>query len=263
MRPNISEFSYGYALTDELIHASDYGIVGVPIFPSLYQEGQAGGGYDAQLNRPGLPLFLQFKLSDCMMRGNCMEVRDGVLPTPCYRLHLRPKRFSEQHELLLDLEGRGHEVYYSAPAFHEPEELNDAYLTRSVKARSIWLRPSAIGPLPDDRDHHVSFRHPGDWYLYSEPLRLAGGKGFPDFAESLRSKLTERGAVATTVEELERLAEDIAITAERRRDIPIRDMGAARNLLEAAPAVRRIAYYAAVYLEAQFFVFRLAAASAL
>ena len=57
MKPNISEFSYGYALTDELIHRREININSAPIFPSLYEEGQNGGGYDLFLDRPGLPLF--------------------------------------------------------------------------------------------------------------------------------------------------------------------------------------------------------------
>lgn len=73
MKPNISEFSYGYALTDELVHASGITITGAPVFPSLYSEGQAGGGWDVRIDRPGVPLFLQFKLSDKMKRGNCRE----------------------------------------------------------------------------------------------------------------------------------------------------------------------------------------------
>ena len=40
MKPNISEFSYGYALTDELVHSPGSHLVGAPVFPSLYQEGQ-------------------------------------------------------------------------------------------------------------------------------------------------------------------------------------------------------------------------------
>ena len=67
MKPDIAEFNYGYALTDELIHWHGAGITAVPIFPSLYDEGQPGGGYDVKLDRGGIPLFLQFKLSDCMV----------------------------------------------------------------------------------------------------------------------------------------------------------------------------------------------------
>lgn len=77
MQPNISEFSYGYAITDELIHWYGTTITASPVFPSLYQEGQQGGGWDLKLQRPGIPLFLQFKLSHCMIRTNAREHQKG------------------------------------------------------------------------------------------------------------------------------------------------------------------------------------------
>jgi hypothetical protein len=154
--PAISEFSYGFALTNELIRSPGFQVTAAPVFPSLIQEGQAGG-YDVRLDRPSLPLFLQFKLCHYMFRRTCREVRDGEFDVPCYRMYLRPARHSRQHEMLLDLENAGEEVYYSAPMFHTAEELNTAFLNQSVCSSSIWIRPSEIGPLPDGLDHHVSF----------------------------------------------------------------------------------------------------------
>jgi hypothetical protein len=176
MKPNISEFSYGYALTDELIHWHGTSISAAPVFPSLYQEGQKGGAYDLMLDRGGIPLFLQFKLADRMVRNSTKEVKKHYLSCPFYRMHLRPLRHSKQHEMLLDLESDGNEVYYAAPAFHEPGELNGAYLSHNVRARSIWLRPSQIGAL-DDRDHHVAFTVPGAHFLCSDPRRIDGRSG--------------------------------------------------------------------------------------
>ena len=127
MKPNTSEFSYGYAVTDELIHRHGLPITASPVFPSLYQEGQIGGGYDVHLPMMGLPLFLQFKLSDHMVRRSAREAQAGHLSVPYYRMHLRPKRHSAQHEMLLNLENiGGPAVYYVAPAFHQSSELNDA-----------------------------------------------------------------------------------------------------------------------------------------
>ena len=55
MEPEFSEFSYGYALTDELIHWNGTKLKAAPVFPSLYDEG-AGKGYDLKLDRQnGVP----------------------------------------------------------------------------------------------------------------------------------------------------------------------------------------------------------------
>ena len=157
MRPEISEFSYGYAVTEGMVRTYSSGLRAAPIFPSLFQEGQAGGGYDVLIQRRSVPLFLQFKLSECMVRSTALEVKQGKLTAPFYRMNLRPPP-SDQHELLLELESSGEQVYYIAPMFHTEEEFNVAYLSGNILKRSIFLRPSAIGTLPDGRRHHVAFR---------------------------------------------------------------------------------------------------------
>src|SRR5260370_20750255 len=94
MDPDISEFSYGFAFTSELIHFYDLPLVGAPDFPTQNEEGKVGG-YDVKLPRPGVPVFLQFKRSDCLTTRNATWHAELVLPY--YRFHLRPRRFSDQH----------------------------------------------------------------------------------------------------------------------------------------------------------------------
>jgi hypothetical protein len=66
MRPLISEFSYGYALTEEIVSYHRHKMKVAPVFPSLYKEGKDGYGYDVSIDVLGIPIFLQFKLSDYM-----------------------------------------------------------------------------------------------------------------------------------------------------------------------------------------------------
>ncbi len=219
MRPNISEFSYGYALIDELIHWHGTQLTAAPVFPSLYQEGQSGGGYDAMLQRPGLPLFLQFKLSDCMVRNTAQEVKNGICSTPFYRMYIRPSRHSRQHEMLLDLENTGNEVFYSAPAFHTPEELNDAYLFHHMLDRSLWLKPSAIGSLPDDDWHHVAFQIPGTAHFCSIPRKLNTQGHFNEFTRGVEDSYHRRGEEALSLDALARTAENIEAISSKRGDI--------------------------------------------
>jgi hypothetical protein len=171
MKPDLSEFSYGYAVTEELIQGILPPITAAPFFPSLNEEGRIGG-FDVGLMPGGIPLFLQFKVSDFMVRNSAREVRSGMLRTPFYRMHLRRADKSDQHHLLLDLEAAGNEVYYVAPAFHSPTELNENYMDRRVVEKSIFVPPSFIGPLPDDDEHHVAFRLPGQRWFLSEPLLI-------------------------------------------------------------------------------------------
>lgn len=153
---DFSEFSYGYALTENLITWTGMQLTAAPVFPSLIAEGQTGGGYDLNLKSSGIALFLQFKLSKCIRSRRATEYQKGQMTVPFYRMALRP-RTSRQHELLLDLEKVAAWVYYVAPAFDTLADLNDAYLSREVLLRSIMVAPSAIGRLPDNKSHHVAY----------------------------------------------------------------------------------------------------------
>lgn len=256
MLPNISEFSYGYAVTDELVNWTEAGIIAAPIFPSLYQEGQAGGGWDVMLNRPGIPLFLQFKLSHKMVHPNSSAPDYGYFLPPFYRMYLRPSRHSDQHEMLLDLEAAGNEVYYCAPAFHEPWELNDAFLNHQVKERSIWVRPTWIGPLPDDNEHHVSFQHPGQRYLCSKPHEFTENFDFANFIEKISSTLKENNNISLK-ENLFKTADLIATISGKKQDIPLETYQTTFNQMKSRSPIEQVAFYSHIYLDTQLFILSL------
>ena len=258
MKPNISEFSYGYAVTDELIHWRGLPITASPIFPSLYQEGQPGGGYDLLLQLGGLPLFLQFKLSDYMVLRNAREAQAGRLSVPYYRMHLRPKRHSAQHEMLLDLENTTRElVYYVAPAFHDSSELNDAYWDHEVGSRSMWMRPSDIGPLPDDDDHTVAFDDPRSPPVFcSEPREIDAPVDFDSFSKRIIAQLKGRGEIALQPDNLERLAETLQAIARKTREIRTQETSQTVDDIRQRNSIEQIAFFAQIFLAAQFYVVR-------
>lgn len=156
MKPEMSEFSYGFAFTNELVSTPSARVVAAPEFPSLQKEGKPGGGYDVKIPF-GSPLFLQFKLSHRLERTNSKEY--GLMCGAYYRWHLHALRHSAQHDLLLELEDQGNEVYYVAPAFHLSAELNTHYLAKQIVHNSFGFRPSGIGTLPDEDEHYVVFNH--------------------------------------------------------------------------------------------------------
>lgn len=182
MTPDISEFSYGYALTEELASGPLGPLTAAPVFPSLLQEGRTGGGFDVKLPFSGVPLFLQFKVSHWMERSLALEW--SLMGGPYYRMHLRSLRHSRQHNLLRELESAGRIVYYAAPMFHEAAVLNDAYLGRQVVAMSAFFRPNDIGAL-DDGHHYVVYRPdtPLAWVCSYEPREcpLLGGTAWPKY----------------------------------------------------------------------------------
>ena len=185
MKGNFSEFSYGYAVTEELALKYKGSMLGAPQFPSLQEEGKKGG-YDVKLPTSGKAVFLQFKLSDHLSRDYAREHKNGVLDVPYFRMHLRPARHSRQHALLCSLEESGESVFYIAPEFHQPFELNKHYLSKTVVNNSAAFSPKDIGPLPDGKDHYVVFKR-GQSVGYmcsdkpSEVPKLNMTDGFRDF----------------------------------------------------------------------------------
>lgn len=214
MEPDFSEFSYGFALTSELI--ARYGLKrsGAPFFPTQIAESKVGGGWDMKL--PAVPVFLQFKRSERMVRSSASHSKK--FPNlPFFRFQLRNRRHSDQHKLLLDLENRGNAVIYAAPAFTKSEELTDAYVADLVEARSIFISPSTIGPLTDDDNHHVAFQKPGACYFCSEPRRLEATNFAAALSPSSRHHRRRRGPPNSSF--FHELANELLVVYESREKV--------------------------------------------
>jgi hypothetical protein len=156
-----SEFTYGFALCNELVTLGSPPVVTVPMFPSLIEEGRATGGYDVAFDRPGKPLFLQFKLSKFIRGPRAKEYRQSpqLFYSSFYRMYIRARRSSRQHELLLDLERTNQgSVFYCGPAFHLLDHLNVHYRGRAVERYSRFVRPSELPAINDDLEHWIAFR---------------------------------------------------------------------------------------------------------
>lgn len=166
-----SEFSYGYALTDNILHSGLPCTAHAPVFPSLYAEGSAGGGYDVKIPTHPVPLFLQFKIPQVMRRASA-QMPSGFLP-PYMRMHLRTKR-PNQHRLLRNLEAAGNTVYYATPDFWRTTNLDDYFWSQTVQLESWYVSPSAIGAL-SSKSHHVAYeRGNSAAWICSKPSKLEG-----------------------------------------------------------------------------------------
>lgn len=184
LKPDISEFSYGFALTSELIHYYQFPLISAPIFLTQHQESKSGG-YDVALPRQGRPLFVQFKRCDILTTTGAKHAVEMGLPY--YRMYLRATRYSQQHPLLLKLENEG-EVFYVAPRFHTSVELNKYYFANSIADRSSFIEPSTIGSI-DDSNHHVEISSDGSHHKVCSDTREIEVLGWSDkLVEKLRLK---------------------------------------------------------------------------
>lgn len=196
MRLGYTEFSFGYAFTENLLRSASTALLGAPVFPNLVQEGRLG--YDVRIDLPACPLFFQYKLPDLMVRDTAFEIskrfldRDG-LATPFFRMHLMQRDLSRQHERLIDLEGRyPHSVYYATPTFKFTTSFNAAYNTACVHSESVLFSPTSIGNLPDDKPHTIAYRHDLEYaWFCSEPRKIPAFK-FKDVVDQFRTLFEEQ-----------------------------------------------------------------------
>jgi len=250
LKPNISEFSFGYAFVEHIARTPGLPFAASPVFPSLIREGELG--YDVELISEGVPLFLQFKLSDCLVKRNAKE--EPNLGVPYFRMHIRSLRHSEQHRLLLDLENDGELVYYVAPMFHQPNELNDAYLAHEVLLRSMIIEPSAIGHLTINEEHYLAFNNNRDVIVCSKPRKIE--KRFAEtnyFVSKVEEKVIkwQKSSKSDDIDILlGRLVEMIGQSKQRG----FWDAIEPTKLLSDRPPLFQIAYLARMFLDCEFLI---------
>jgi hypothetical protein len=187
------------------------------------------------------------------VRGTAKEAKQGHFQPPFYRMHLRPSRISDQHQSLLSLEQAGNDVFYVAPSFHTGIDLNTAYAQRRVWERSFKINPTLIGTLPDDRDHHVTFRQSAvAWRFYSdEPSKEGRTPQTKEIANSLQRRIADRGKrnLREQIEDLDASLQAIVHTRNSERGE--QDRMNIHELGDRFDPLRRVAYIARQFFDCQ------------
>lgn len=168
---HFSEFSYGFAYTHEVVDTCWAAVAGAPVFPSLYDEGQAGG-FDLSIGLLGWTYFAQFKRADFLSRSNASWWHDHG--GSYYRFPITRRRHSRQHALLLELEHQSvfHIVEYVAPRFHTAAALSNNFTNQNIVDRSLRIFPRRIGTVDDDQQHYVTYTAAGNPVVRSEPFSI-------------------------------------------------------------------------------------------
>lgn len=222
MKPGYTEFSFGYAFTENLIRAQAHSVTGAPVFPNLIQE--ATLGYDIRIDFPAVPLFFQFKLPELMVRRSAREISIYSIPglsVPFFRMPMMRRDQSQQHSYLLDLEtSHPGSVFYATPVLADLGHFNAAYLAGRVHEETAFFSPLDIGHLADNESHSVAYssRLGGGWFC-SEPQEIQR-ISFTRIAENTLKQFKEK-----RFQSLEVVAKDTtqavirAIKYRRSRDV--------------------------------------------
>ena len=122
------------------------------------------------------------------------KIRGHGLSLPYYRFGITSERISEQHSLLLSLEGIEPLTFYAAPGFHLNDEINEHWNSGSVTQDTVFVKPSTIGELPDLNPHRVCFDSAciakGKAYFFSEPKEI-GVLSFQSLSEFVIAAVDE------------------------------------------------------------------------
>ena len=183
MRPEFSEFSFGYALTESCMrHVREFRPdAPPPNFPTTHEEREVG--YDVKMPwadprgagdrvTGGCFLFLQFKLCQWITRKRAKECKAKKLCPEFLRMPLMRQNRSLQHERLLAWDNGHREVYYAAPRYYKLVEFENVYRRGRMLAESAFIRPRDIGPI-DCRPHCVSFKPQACYgWLFSDPKEV-------------------------------------------------------------------------------------------
>jgi hypothetical protein len=132
-------------------------------------------------------------------------------------------------------------------------ELNTTYSQRRVWDRSFRINPTLIGPLPDDRPHHVTFQQlSGTWRFYSdEPSEEGRAPKTEEIASSLQRRIAERGErnLRDQIVDLDASLQTIVNARNTERNegerINIRELG------DHVDPLRRVAYIARQFFDCQ------------
>ncbi|MHA6288669.1 hypothetical protein [Maricaulis sp. CAU 1757] len=142
--PNVSEFTYGHAITREVGDLlSAIGCSVTPFLPSLLHEKVLG--FDVSFDRPGVSLLLQFKVSDRLTRFHTTK-RSPVRPAPLADVFYRFFVDVDSHQFanLQKQELEGAEVFYIAPEFATWQEFSNYFAESKVAEKSVLIKPSEI-----------------------------------------------------------------------------------------------------------------------
>lgn len=137
MKAGFYEFEFTVAFIHDFLKKNEArGSRAMVGLPTPAEEAQVG--YDATLATNGYPRFFQFKRPDYIGAGlgnqGCRYPHQ-----PYYRINITPHELSHQHNLLVNLANRGYEVYYVAPIFHDPQQLDRHRNAERIMEQSIWV----------------------------------------------------------------------------------------------------------------------------
>ena len=180
MRSEFSETQFVFGIVREMADGLKPDVMGMPIFPTLVEEGRKGGGFDVAFKDGINPYFFQFKIAEKLI-GHKARESAYFSGSPYYRFNIYPSGISRQNSLLTDLSNdEKNNVFYCAPAFTSLNNFRKAYTQKSILNNSVFVDIREINIPTDNETHSVCYQvDPVEKYIVcSEPKEITGIYGW-------------------------------------------------------------------------------------
>lgn len=161
MKAGFYEFEFTVAFIYDFLKKSEArgskAMVGLPT-----PAEEAHVGYDATLATHGYPRFFQFKRPNYIGAG--LGNQGSYYPNQSYyRINITPHERSHQHNLLVRLAKKGYEVYYVAPIFHDPQQLDQHRNAEEIMEQSIWVPTQDLHLQKEGDQSCITYLPDGAW----------------------------------------------------------------------------------------------------
>jgi len=169
MRVGFSELQFAYSCTRELEKGALFPSIGVPYFPSLYEESRIGA--DVVFGTPISPVFIQYKVAEYMVRSDATYRK--LFGKKFFQFPIYPANKSPQHNLLVNLSLRQPYVYYCSSTFQSYNEFELSHISQTVVSRSIFIPVRGLPHNVGSNRHNIVFQlSPLKGYWCSDPMKI-------------------------------------------------------------------------------------------
>ena len=152
MTKKLDETTYLIGFTTSVDNSPLVHINQAPHHLTSIEEGREGYDMEINLDKPGIPIFLQFKIPNKKTKPKLTKITNVLgEDASCIELFMPIRKNDDysQHHKLIELEKIKAPciVRYSSPEYSTYEDHNNAFMNRSVHQKSVYFSPVEIGRI--------------------------------------------------------------------------------------------------------------------
>lgn len=120
-----------------------------------------------------------------------------------YRFEIYPESKSNQHNLLMDLAGLGHSVYYCAPAFIENNDYIRFHTEWNIADNSVFIPLNDLQRNRGNDEHVVVYkRYPDTYFMCSDSKKIEGYIGWKSVKDDAVKREKKYNNISIFIEEI-------------------------------------------------------------